>query len=270
VTPRPQPGNPQPRLFRLVEQEALINRMGFNNDGVVAVADRIRRARQRLRSVAAVIGVNIGKNRDTPLADATRDYLECLTVAYDVADYVTVNVSSPNTPGLRELQEGHALLELLHALRERRDALHAERGQYVPLAAKVAPDLSADAVAALADVLLEVGVDGCIATNTTTARPLPPDTRYAGEAGGLSGPPLHPLATACVAQLAARLRGRIPIIGVGGIHDVESAQRMIDAGAALVQIYTGFIYQGPRLVRDVARALGAGGNSLESLGLRPG
>lgn len=270
VTPRPQPGNPRPRLFRLVEQEALINRMGFNNDGVVAVVERIRLARQRLRSVAAIIGVNIGKNRDTPLADASSDYLECLSVAYDVADYVTVNVSSPNTPGLRELQEGRALLQLLRALRERRDALHAERGRYVPLVAKVAPDLSANAVAALADVLLEVGVDGCIATNTTTARPLPPNTHYAGEAGGLSGPPLHPLAIACVAQLAARLRGRLPIIGVGGIHDVDSAERMIDAGVALVQIYTGFIYHGPGLIRDVARALGAGGNSHESLGLRPG
>jgi dihydroorotate dehydrogenase len=270
VTPRPQPGNASPRLFRLVEHQALINRMGFNNDGIAAVVERVGQARQRLRSVASIIGINIGKNRDTVLADATHDYLECLTVAYDVADYVTVNVSSPNTPGLRNLQEGPALRELLTALCARRAELQAERGRYVPLAAKVAPDLAPDAIAELADVLLDVGIDACIATNTTTQRPLPDAARHRDEPGGLSGVPLHPLAVACVGQFAARLGGRIPIIGVGGIHDVDSGLRMLDAGATLVQVYTGFIYQGPRLVRDLARALGAGGNSPESVGLRAG
>jgi dihydroorotate dehydrogenase len=270
VTPRPQPGNPRPRLFRLVDQRALINRMGFNNDGVVAVAERVARARQRLRSVASIIGINIGKNRDTAMQDATRDYVECLDVAYDVADYVTVNVSSPNTPGLRQLQQRQALLELLGALCVRRAELHTERGRYVPLAAKVAPDLSPDAIAALADVLLEVGVDACIATNTTTTRPLPANARHRDESGGLSGPPLHRLAIDCVGRLAARLDGRIPIIGVGGVDDVASGQRMLDAGAALVQVYTGFIYEGPELVRDLARALGGGAANAESVGLPAG
>jgi dihydroorotate dehydrogenase len=257
LTPRPQPGNPRPRLFRLTGAGALINRMGFNNGGVANAVERVRQARQRLPLTATVIGINIGKNKATPLERAADDYLECLDRVYDVADYVTVNISSPNTPGLRELQEGRALFELLTALKRRQAELHASRGRYVPLAAKIAPDLSADAVAALADVLLDVRMDACIATNTTTTRPLPADARHRDEAGGLSGPPLNALAVRCVELLASRLAGRIPIIGVGGIHDVASAQRMIDAGAILVQIYTGFIFHGPALVRDVVRALGS-------------
>ena len=257
VTPRPQSGNPRPRLFRLPHEAALINRMGFNNAGVDAAVARIRRVRQRLGPVAGCIGINIGKNRETDLANAADDYLQAFNAVYDVADYVTVNVSSPNTVGLRALQEDAALRELLTKLKSRQAELHAQRGRYVPLTAKIAPDLAPDAVAALAAVLIEVGIDGCIATNTTIARPIPANTKHRDEAGGLSGVPLHNLAVDCVARMADALGGRVPIIGVGGIHDVASARRFIDAGASLVQIYTGFIYEGPKLVRDVARALGA-------------
>lgn len=256
VTPRPQPGNPKPRLFRLPDEGALINRMGFNNRGAAAAAERVRAVRQRLGPTAGLIGINIGKNKDTDLASAAGDYLSAFDVVYDVADYVTVNISSPNTAGLRDLQESDALRALLTSLKRRQAELRVERGRYVPLAAKIAPDLTGDAIAAIAGVLLDVGIDGCIATNTTISRPIPPSTRYRDEAGGLSGVPLNDLSVACVAQLARALDGRIPIIGVGGIHDVASARRFIDAGATLVQVYTGFIYEGPALVRDIARALG--------------
>jgi dihydroorotate dehydrogenase len=257
VTPRHQPGNPRPRLFRLESQHALINRMGFNNDGVAAAVSRVMLARKRLPLFSTVIGINIGKNKDTPLERAAEDYLACFEQAYDAADYVTVNISSPNTPGLRELQEGKALFDLLSELKRRQGGLCKNRGRYVPLAAKIAPDLDREAIAALAGVLLDVGIDACVATNTTTTRPLPADAPYRDEAGGLSGTPLNTLAVSCVRELAVHLAGRIPIIGVGGIHDVATAQQMLDAGASLVQIYTGFIYQGPILVRDLVRALGS-------------
>ena len=256
VTPRPQPGNARPRLFRLPSEGALINRMGFNNGGASAAAARVRLARTRLGPAAGLIGVNIGKNKDTDLANAATDYLGAFDLVYDVADYVTVNISSPNTAGLRDLQESTALRSLLTSLKRRQRELHAERGRYVPLAAKVAPDLDDASTDALAQVLLDVGIDGCIATNTTISRPVPEDVDHRDEAGGLSGRPLHPLALARVARLAHSLGGRIPIIGVGGIHDVAGARRFIDAGAALVQVYTGFIYEGPDLVRLLARALG--------------
>jgi dihydroorotate dehydrogenase len=256
VTPRPQTGNPRPRLFRLPNESALINRMGFNNRGAAAAAERVRAARERLGRTAALIGVNIGKNKDTDLANAADDYLSAFETVYDVADYVTVNISSPNTAGLRDLQESAALRSLLTSLKRRQTDLHAEHGRYVPLAAKVAPDLDDASTDALAEVLLDVGIDGCIATNTTISRPLPEDARYRDEAGGLSGRPLHALALTRVARLAQSLDGRIPIIGVGGIHDVASARRFVDAGATLVQVYTGFIYEGPDLVRLIARALG--------------
>jgi len=256
VTPRPQPGNPRPRLFRLPSEGALINRMGFNNGGADATVRRVRAARERLGATAGLIGINIGKNKTTDLADAAADYLSALDTVYDVADYVTVNISSPNTAGLRDLQEGDALRALLTTLKRRQGELFAQRGRYVPLAAKIAPDLTDEAIAAVGDVLLDVDIDGCIATNTTISRPLPANVRHRDEVGGLSGRPLHELSVACVGRLAQSLAGRIPIIGVGGIHDVASARRFIDAGASLVQIYTGFIYHGPALVRDVARALG--------------
>ena len=256
VTPRPQPGNPRPRLFRLPIEGALINRMGFNNGGAEAAAERVRAVRARLGPTAGLIGINIGKNKDTGLANAADDYLSAFDTVYDVADYVTVNISSPNTAGLRELQERDALRALLTSLKRRQMELHARRGRYVPLAAKIAPDLTHDAIATFAEVLLDVGIDGCIATNTTITRPIPPTTEHCHETGGLSGRPLNELAVLCVARLAQSLGGRIPIIGVGGIHDVAGARRFIDAGASLVQIYTGFIYEGPELVRDLARALG--------------
>ena len=256
LTPRAQSGNPRPRLFRLVDDEALINRMGFNNGGVAAAVARIRASRQRLGPTAGLIGVNIGKNKDTANADAASDYLLGLEAAYDVADYITINISSPNTAGLRDLQEGPALEALLTTLIRRRNELRVERGRNVPLAAKIAPDLSDDAIDAVAQVLLDVGIDGCIATNTTVSRPVPETTTERGETGGLSGKPLNALSVHCVERLAASLGGRIPIIGVGGIHDVASARRFIEAGATLVQVYTGFIYHGPDLVRDLARALG--------------
>jgi dihydroorotate dehydrogenase len=256
VTPRPQPGNPRPRLFRLPNEGALINRMGFNNRGAPAAAECVRKARERLGPAAGLIGVNIGKNKDTDLANAADDYLSAFETVHDVADYVTVNISSPNTAGLRDLQESAALRALLTSLKRRQAELQAERGRYVPLAAKVAPDLDDASTDALAEVLLDVGVDGCIATNTTISRPLPDGAPFRDEAGGLSGRPLHTLALARVARLARSFDGRIPIVGVGGIHDVAGARRFVDAGATLVQLYTGFIYEGPDLVRRVARALG--------------
>ncbi len=256
VTPRPQPGNPRPRLFRLPSEHALINRMGFNNGGAAAAAERVRLARMRLGPAAGLIGVNIGKNKDTDLANAAADYLSALDVVYDVADYVTVNISSPNTAGLRDLQESAALRALLTTLKRRQSELHAERGRYVPLAAKVAPDLDDASTDAVAEVLMDVGIDGCIATNTTISRPIPEGVEHRDEAGGLSGSPMHMLAVNRVARFARRLDARIPIIGVGGIHDVASARRFVDAGASLVQLYTGFIYEGPALVRLVSRALG--------------
>ena len=256
LTPRAQPGNPKPRLFRLVDDEALINRMGFNNGGVAAAVERIRAARRRLGPTAGMIGVNIGKNKDTDNADAACDYLLGLEAAYDVADYVTINISSPNTAGLRDLQESDALHALLTTLKRRRDELRSQRDRNVPLAAKIAPDLSDEAIDAVARVLLDVGVDGCIATNTTVSRPIANSTEWRNEAGGLSGKPLNGMAVHCVERLARSLGGRVPIVGVGGIHDVASARRFLDAGATLLQVYTGFIYRGPQLVRDLARALG--------------
>ncbi len=256
VTPRPQPGNPKPRLFRLRKDGALINRMGFNNAGATAMARRLELARSRLDHPGALIGVNIGKNKDTPNDRAVEDYAAALTELHAFADYVTVNISSPNTPGLRDLQEAGALLDLLTRLRSQRDAMARSSGRRVPLLAKLAPDLNEASIDALADVMLQAGIDGVVATNTTISRPPGIDAVLASEAGGLSGEPLEPRALAGVARLAQRLDGRLPIIGVGGIHNVAGARRMIDAGATLVQVYTAFIYQGPNLVRDIARSLG--------------
>ena len=256
VTPRPQVGNPKPRLFRLPQHRALLNRMGFNNQGVDRLRQRLASALQHRMPSDGQVGVNIGKNKDTPLARAVDDYLAAFDAVQPYADYVTINISSPNTPGLRELQEGRHLEQLLRLVCERRDEL-AQLGRRVPLAAKIAPDLDAEAVAAIAEVLVASGVDGVIATNTTVERPLHGSeaSRFRNEQGGLSGDPLFELALATVTQLANSLQGRLPIIAVGGIHDVASARRMIDAGASLLQIYTAFIYQGPRLVRDIARAI---------------
>jgi dihydroorotate dehydrogenase len=257
VTPRPQPGNAAPRLFRLREQRALINRMGFNNDGAEAVYRRLVRVRDRL-PLAGIVGVNIGKNKDTPLEQAAEDYLACLARLHAVADYLTVNVSSPNTPGLRSLQGTTEMRDLLARIRAKAVDLDAAAARRVPVLVKLAPDLEADELAEIADVLCEVGVDGVIATNTTVSRPFQDLARvaHADETGGLSGVPLRPLALRAVSALAQALRDRLPIIGVGGVDDVESGAALVAAGATLVQVYTGFIYRGPALVHELACALG--------------
>ncbi|MFZ5756108.1 MAG: quinone-dependent dihydroorotate dehydrogenase [Pseudomonadota bacterium] len=249
VTPRAQPGNPLPRIFRLPERTAIINRMGFNNHGVDALVANVRRARYR-----GVLGINIGKNKDTPNEHALDDYLHCLRRVYDHASYVTVNISSPNTPGLRTLQHGDALRGLLDGLRGEQDRLHAASGRRVPLLVKIAPDSTEDELAAIAAALVEFGIDGVIATNTTSGREGVQGLPHADETGGLSGAPLTARSTAVVATLARELAGRVPIVGVGGIVAPEHALAKRDAGASLVQVYTGFIYRGPSLVRDIAKA----------------
>lgn len=249
VTPVAQPGNPKPRLFRLVEQRALINRFGFNNDGVDALVERVARARYD-----GVLGINIGKNAATPPEDAVTDYLSCLKAVYDVASYVTVNVSSPNTKGLRDMQGRDSLDALLGALVAERDRLAHNAGKRVPLAVKIAPDLDAAGLDAVADRLLYHGIDAVIATNTTLSRAgLPP--RWWQQAGGLSGAPLRARATEVVAHLHARLGDRIPIIGVGGIMNARAALEKLEAGARAVQLYSGLIYGGPQLVRECAQAV---------------
>ncbi len=253
VTPRPQPGNPKPRLFRLPEASALINRMGFNNDGARTIAARLKRLKGRRSRLAAPLGVNIGKNRDTPIERAVDDYLTCMDALHDCADYLTVNLSSPNTPGLRDLQYGEPLTALLGTLKARQAELQSRSGRHVPLCVKLAPDLADADVAAIADALLEFEIEGVIAGNTTVTRPQVENVRHTDEAGGLSGAPLAPLARQLVARLRDRLEGRVAIIGVGGILSAADAQAMLGAGADLVQIYTGLIYRGPSLVRAIAQ-----------------
>jgi len=249
VTPRPQPGNPKPRLFRLVEHEALINRMGFNNGGLDAFLANVAKARFR-----GVLGVNIGRNFDTPNDRAADDYLACLRGAYGCASYVAVNVSSPNTKGLRDLQHESALDALVARLKREQAALADRHGRYVPLALKIAPDLDAAAIDGIARILVRRKVDGVIATNTTIGRQGVEGHPRAGEAGGLSGRPLRERSTAVVAALARALDGALPIIGVGGILSGDDAREKIDAGASLVQVYTGLVYRGPELVAQCVRA----------------
>lgn len=251
ITPRAQDGNPKPRLFRLVEEEAIINRMGFNNPGIARGVGNVRDS----RSFRGVIGFNIGKNKDTPNEKAADDYLICLRQAFPVADYIAVNLSSPNTPGLRELQGEEASARLLERLKAEQQKLEAEYRRRVPLLFKVAPDLEPDQVRALARVFLDGGLDGLIATNTTIDRTAVADHPCAGEAGGLSGKPLREKSHEILAAFASELGGRIPIIGVGGISSAEDALARIEAGASLVQIYSSFIYRGPALVAEIARAL---------------
>ncbi|MNF45846.1 Dihydroorotate dehydrogenase [compost metagenome] len=252
VTPRAQPGNPKPRLFRLPEAEAIINRMGFNNLGVEHLLARVRAAK-----FDGVLGINIGKNFDTPVERAVDDYLICLEKVYAHASYITVNVSSPNTPGLRSLQFGDSLKQLLEALRVRQDSLAIEHGKRVPLAIKIAPDMSDEETALVAQALLESGMDAVIATNTTLGREGVEGLPFGNETGGLSGAPVRDKSTHTVKVLAGELGGRLPIIAVGGITEGRHAAEKIAAGASLVQVYSGFIYKGPALIRESVDAIAA-------------
>lgn len=253
VTPRPQPGNEKPRLFRLPEHEAIINRMGFNNHGVDALVERAKKARNSGK-LQAVLGINIGKNKDTPNENANDDYLICLRKVYAVADYVTVNLSSPNTPGLRDLQHGEAMDELLTALKAEQAKLEAEHGRYVPVLVKIAPDLTDEEVADVAERLQRTGIDGVIATNTTLSREAVAGHQHADEAGGLSGAPVLQRSTKVVQLLRQNLGKDYPIIAVGGVASEADAAAKKAAGADLVQVYTGFIYQGPKLIADCVAA----------------
>lgn len=251
VTPRPQDGNPQPRLFRILEAEGIINRMGFNNKGVDYLVEQVKQVKHR----TGLVGINIGKNKDTPVEQGKDDYLICLDKVYQHADYVAVNISSPNTPGLRSLQYGEALDDLLASLKSRQAELAEQHGKYVPIAVKIAPDMNHDEIAQTADAFVRHSIDGVIATNTTLERDNIKGMKHWDEAGGLSGKPLQSQATAFIATLASEIDGKLPIIGVGGIDSLQSAQDKRNAGADLIQIYSGFIYQGPPLVHDLVKNL---------------
>ena len=253
VTPRPQPGNPQPRLFRLPAAGALINRLGFNNGGVDRLVENVQRARFR-----GVLGINIGKNADTPIERAADDYLACLRKVYPLASYVTVNISSPNTRDLRQLQGSGELDALLGALKSEQHRLADTHGKQIPLAVKIAPDLDTAQIEAIAGLLLRHRVEAVIATNTTITRDGVAGMTHGGEAGGLSGSPVARLSTNVVQRLAQALRGEIPVIGVGGIMSGADAREKTGAGASLVQLYTGLIYRGPALVRECVTALCGG------------
>lgn len=251
ITPRPQAGNPKPRLFRLIEHEAIINRMGFNNPGIMEGVRNVSRSKR----FEGIIGFNIGKNKDTPNDRAEYDYLTNLTEAYPVADYVAVNLSSPNTPGLRDLQSEEACARLLGKLKQEQSKLEQKHGRKVPLLFKVAPDLQPEHIKGLSKVFLEGGLDGLIATNTTITRDGVNGHPSAAEAGGLSGRPLTERSTEIISSFSSELGGRIPIIGAGGISSADDAVEKIKAGASLVQVYSAFIYQGPELIHQIAKRL---------------
>ncbi|MEZ5560386.1 MAG: quinone-dependent dihydroorotate dehydrogenase [Pseudomonadales bacterium] len=252
VTPRPQPGNPRPRLFRLPRSRGLINRMGFNNRGVAAMAAELAALRQRDRLGGTIVGVNVGKNKDTPLENAVADYQLCIEAVYPFADYLTLNLSSPNTPGLRSLQSGAALTGLLGPVKDTASALAARHRRRVPVLVKIAPDLVREDLELIAAAVRDFELDGVIATNTTITRPGLDPAEPATEAGGLSGAPLKPLAQAVVAEMRALLGPEVPLIGVGGIMNRADGAQMLDLGADLLQIYTGFIYEGPALIRALS------------------
>jgi dihydroorotate dehydrogenase len=255
VTPKPQPGNPKPRLFRLPQANALINRLGFNNEGLAAFIANVQRARFRERG--GILGLNIGKNAATPIEQAVDDYLVALDGVYPHADYVTVNISSPNTKNLRALQSDEALAALLSAIRSRDDTLARQHGRRVPIFVKIAPDLDEAQVEWIAATVKKSGMAGVIATNTTIARDAVQRLPHADEAGGLSGAPVFEASNRVIRQLRAALGKTVPIIGVGGVLSGADAAAKIAAGADLVQIYTGFIYRGPPLVTEAAKAIAA-------------
>ncbi|MEN9772963.1 MAG: hypothetical protein RL322_33 [Pseudomonadota bacterium] len=253
VTPRPQPGNPKPRIFRIPRRNALINRLGFNNDGLDRLIANLERCRFR-----GILGLNIGKNGSTPQEQALDDYRECLTRVYPYASYVTINVSSPNTKNLRQLQGGDELDHLLGGLAETREQLSGRHHRRVPLALKIAPDLEAEQIERIAQALQTHGMDAVIATNTTVSRDAVAGEVNAGQTGGLSGAPVFEMSNAVIRQLRDHLPNDFPIIGVGGILSGRDAQAKIEAGANLVQIYTGLIYRGPSLIGECARSLAEG------------
>jgi dihydroorotate dehydrogenase len=250
ITPKPQEGNPKPRLFRIPQAKAIINRMGFNNDGVDQLVENVKAAKFK-----GILGINIGKNATTPVEDAVSDYLVCLEKVYNYASYITVNISSPNTKNLRSLQSGHALTELLETLKKRQLELAEELQHYVPLVLKVAPDLEASDIEFIASQLLQFKIDGLIVTNTTLSREGVEGLPFGDEAGGLSGAPVFEKSTACLAAFSKILQGKIPLIGVGGILSGEQAVAKQQAGASLVQIYSGMIYTGPTLIKDCVDAM---------------
>ncbi|MDK8465181.1 quinone-dependent dihydroorotate dehydrogenase [Marinobacter sp. SS13-12] len=250
VTPLAQPGNPKPRMFRLPEHQAIINRMGFNNEGLEHLLERVDK-----RRYSGVLGINVGKNKLTPNEESESDYRKGIAAVYSRADYITVNVSSPNTPGLRDLQFGDSLKGLMHAIKDEQARCEKELGRYVPLAVKIAPDMDDDGIRFVAAALKESGLDGVIATNTTIDRDAVAGHRYAEEAGGLSGVPVRAPSTRVIQALYAELGDSLPIIGVGGITDGASAAEKVRAGAKLVQVYTGFIYRGPALIRESVEAI---------------
>ena len=253
VTPRPQPGNPKPRMFRITEKQAIINRMGFNNHGVDQLLANV--AKSKFARSGGILGINIGKNFDTPIEKAADDYLICLDRVYTAASYVAINISSPNTKNLRELQKDDALDALLGQLKAEQTRLADKHGRYVPLVLKIAPDLEDEQIQSIADLLRQHRMDGVIATNTTLSRAEVEGFPNASEAGGLSGAPVFERSTTVLKKLAGHLAGEVPIIGVGGIMKGEDAVAKLDAGASLVQLYSGFIYRGPELVGEVARAI---------------
>ena len=250
VTPRPQPGNDKPRMFRLPAGQAIINRMGFNNKGVDNLVANVRKAKYK-----GILGINIGKNKDTPEELALNDYVICLQKVYELASYVTINISSPNTPGLRNLQHGDALNVLLQGLKTEQAKLAEQHKKYIPILVKIAPDLSDSEIDNMANALIKSGIDGVIATNTTLDRQLVAGMPYADEAGGLSGKVLVDKSQYVAEQLSRALNGAIPLIGVGGIHDAASAKARIEAGSSLIQVYSALIYQGPKLIKSIVNAL---------------
>ncbi|MDR3432318.1 MAG: quinone-dependent dihydroorotate dehydrogenase [Rouxiella aceris] len=248
VTPRAQDGNPKPRIFRVVDAEGLINRMGFNNLGVDNLVNNVKKSH-----FDGVIGINIGKNKDTPVENGKDDYLICMEKVYPYAGYIAINISSPNTPGLRTLQYGEALDDLLAAIKNKQLELQQRHQKYVPVAVKIAPDLSVEELIQIADSLVRHNMDGVIATNTTLDRKLVAGLNHCDEAGGLSGRPLQMQSTQIIQMLSQELKGRLPIIGVGGIDSLTAAREKMAAGASLIQLYSGFIYHGPRLIKDILK-----------------
>ena len=250
VTPKAQLGNPKPRMFRLPKGQAIINRMGFNNKGVDNLIENVKRAKY-----TGILGINIGKNKDTPDDQALNDYLICLRKVYNYASYITVNISSPNTPGLRNLQHGNALDELLIGLKIEQKLLEKQYAKYIPILVKIAPDLTDQEIVDMSNSLINAGIDGVIATNTTLDRTEVLGQQYAEEMGGLSGAVLTAKSQAVTEKLVTQIAGRIEVIGVGGIHSAQSAKARIEAGSVLIQLYSSLIYQGPKVIKEIVNSI---------------